>query len=142
EDRAAPWAAFTLGLAFTNHMTTAMLAPAFLVQFFTGRGVGRAAWTQIARAAPFFVLGLLPYAYLPLRSAQHPHFDWGAPCTLQRFVNHVTGWQFRVWMFSSPQVFAQQSAWFLGRLPWDLAYAGLALAIVGLVVIARRAPRL
>ena len=46
--------AFTLGLSFTNHMTTILLAPAFLYLYFATRGFGRAAWIQIGKAiVPF-----------------------------------------------------------------------------------------
>ena len=36
------------------------------------------------------MIGLTPYLYLPIRSAQNPEIDWGNPETLENFITHVT----------------------------------------------------
>ncbi len=130
--------AFVLGLSFTNHMTTLLLAPAFLVYAAVRMGPGRMVGASL-RIAPAFVVGLLPYVYLPLRAALLPRFDWGDPRTLDAFVRHVTGWQFRVWMFSNAAESQQQAAYLLARLPWDLGWLGLVPVVLGAAVLARRA---
>jgi hypothetical protein len=134
--------AYALGLAFSNHLTTVLLAPAFLVLYVLERGVHRRSLAALVPLVPWFVLGLTPYLYLPLRSARGPRFDWGAPHTLQRWFDHVSGWQFRVWMFHEPDAFGLQSRYFFTRLPGELAWVGLAVALAGFVVMTRRAPRL
>lgn len=135
------WFAATLGLAFTNHMTTILLAPALLATFAMTRGRTRAAWTSLPRLAPWFALGLLPYLWLPLRARMQPRFDWGDPDTWHRFAAHVSGWQFRVWMFSDADTFGRQTAWFFRQLPFDLAIVGLALAAMGLILLFRARAR-
>jgi Protein of unknown function (DUF2723) len=140
--RGGPIFAYVLGLAFSNHLTTVLLAPAFLVLYALERGVGRRTLTALTPLAPWFVLGLTPYLYLPIRSLQAPRFDWGAPHTLQRWFDHVSGWQFRVWMFSEPDAFARQSRYFFTRLPGELAWVGVGVAAVGLVTMRGRASRL
>jgi hypothetical protein len=140
--RNGPLFAYALGLAFSNHLTTVLLAPAFLALYALERGVHRRSLVALGPLVPWFVLGLTPYVYLPLRSARAPRFDWGAPHTLQRWFDHVSGWQFRVWMFHEPDVFALQSRYFFTRLPGELGWIGLGLAAVGLIVMLRRAPRL
>ncbi|HUK62552.1 MAG TPA: DUF2723 domain-containing protein [Dongiaceae bacterium] len=140
--RGGPLFAYALGLAFSNHLTTVLLAPAFLVLYALERRVTRRSFAALVPLAPWFVLGLTPYLYLPLRSACAPRFDWGAPHTLHAWFEHVTGWQFRVWMFSEPGAFALQSRYFFTRLPGELAWIGLGIAAIGLLVMLRRAPRL
>jgi hypothetical protein len=134
--------AFALGLAFSNHLTTVLLAPGFLLLGVLERGVSRRSLSALVPLAPWFALGLTPYLYLPLRSLTGPRFDWGAPHTLDRFLAHVGGWQFRVWMFAEPGTFALQSRFFFGRLPGELAWAGLAIAALGYAILLARAPRL
>jgi hypothetical protein len=133
--------ALTLGVAFTNHLMTIFLAPAFLVYYFWSLGVGARALRRLLLLIPPFALGLLPYLYLPLRSALHPRFNWGRPDSWQRFVDHVSGRFAWEWMFSSDEIYRAQTGYFFGRLPGEVAYVGLAIAIAGLVILAVRNPR-
>ena len=91
--------AFVAGLACTNHMIIAtVLLP--LAVYVLVRHRPKPSHTFAALA--FFALGLSVYFYLPVRSAQDPLLNWGNPHTLERFIWHTTGKQYRVWMFSSP----------------------------------------
>jgi 4-amino-4-deoxy-L-arabinose transferase-like glycosyltransferase len=45
--------------------------------------------------AIFFVLGLLPYLYLPSASAKDPYLDWGNPQSFVNFVKVVTRSEYR-----------------------------------------------
>lgn len=134
--------ALALGLSFTNHMMTVLLAPAFLYLFFATHGFGRAAWTRIARAVPPFLLGLSVYLYLPLRAAQHPLMNWGNPSTFERFWWHVSGKQFRFNMFPSAEVMFRKSEKFFAAFPSEFAYAPLLLALLGLWFLYRQNLRL
>lgn len=134
--------AIVLGLAFTNHLMTIFLAPAFLVYYFWSLGVGARSLGRLLLLIPPFVAGLLPYLYLPLRSSMRPRFNWGRPDTWERFVDHVSGKFAWEWMFSSEEIYRSQTEYFFDRLPSELAYVGLALAVAGLVVLAVRSPRL
>lgn len=134
--------AFVLGVAFTNHMMTVFLAPAFLVYYFWSLRFNARSLRRIAFLIPPFIAGLLPYIYLPLRSSMHPRFNWGRPETWERFTTHVSGKFAWEWMFSSSEVYAAQTSYFLGRLPSELAYVGVPIAMWGLVVLFRRSPRI
>ncbi|MBI5711109.1 MAG: DUF2723 domain-containing protein [Candidatus Eisenbacteria bacterium] len=134
--------ALVLGLSFTNHMTTVLLAPAFLATFFAASGAGRAAWARLLGLAPWFAFGLLPYLWLPLRARMHPLINWGDPETFHRFFAHVSAWQFRVWMFTDPDTFRQQTTWFFRQLPGDLSTVGLLAALPGLALLLRARARL
>ncbi|MBI5646624.1 MAG: DUF2723 domain-containing protein [Ignavibacteriae bacterium] len=130
-------AAFTLGLSFTNHMTTILLLPAFLVIHFRSEGFGARTWKRLARLLPMFAAGLLPYLYLPIRAAAQPALNWGNPADLDRLLWHVSGKQYRVWIFTSMEAARRQFSLFIDTLPAEFAYAGLALAVVGCIAAFR-----
>jgi Protein O-mannosyl-transferase TMEM260-like len=94
--------AFVLGLSFTNHLTTLLLAPACLVLFFVENSKDRKRMLKLLGAmAVCFIIGLTPYLYLPIRARMHPIFIWGNPYNWERFYWHVTGKQFSIWIFSA-----------------------------------------
>lgn len=125
---------FTLGLSFTNHMTTILLAPGFLYLYFSRQGGGADAWKRIVRLAIPFLAGLSLYAYLPIRAGQSPYLNWGNPVELERFFWHLSGKQYSVWIFSSTEAAGRQLSYFINMLPAEFAYVGLVIAAVGMVV--------
>jgi hypothetical protein len=131
-----------LGLSFTNHMTTILFAPALLLVFFWTLGIHRKSLGRLLWLVPGFLVGLLPYVWLPVRASMKPMFNWGNPSTLKQFFDHVTGRQYRVWMFTNPETFHQQTSYFLSRVPSEVAYIGLLLAVAGIFEMARRNAKL
>ena len=129
--------ALTLGFSFTNHMTTVLLAPGFLFLYFATQGFGEGSWKRIARMIIPFLVGLSVYLYLPLRSSMSPAMNWGNPSTLEKFIWHWTGKQYRVWIFSSTEAAGRQFKYFLSSLPYEFAYVGLFLALAGIVILLR-----
>jgi hypothetical protein len=93
--------AFVLGLSFTNHLTTILLAPACLTLFiYENYQKGSAILKLLGTMILFFVIGFSVYLYLPIRASMNPIFIWGNPDNLQRFIWHFTAKQFNVWIFS------------------------------------------
>ena len=123
--------AYTLGLAFTNHMTTLVLAPAFLTYFVARSGFSVLTLRRLLVLVPAFLLALTAYAYLPLRAVLRPRFDWGDPVQPWRFFAHITARQYQVWMFRSLEVAREQLGAFFTRLPAEWAYVGLVVAVLG-----------
>ena len=134
--------AFLLGLSFTNHMTTILLAPGLLYLYFSTQGWARASWLRILRMGVPFLLALSLYIYLPVRAAQSPALNWGNPATLERLYWHVSGKQYRVWIFSSMDAAGRQFQYFINSLPAEHAFSGLILALVGLPLLWRKDRRL
>lgn len=149
--------AFCLGLSFTNHLTTALLGPAFLLYYFLslvrrpGTGPGRTrpgcwlrAVQRLLRLAPPFLLGLVPpYLCLMWRARALPRLDWGAPATLQRLLDHVTGREYRfIAGHFFDQVFAFQFHYATHWIPPAVGYLGLLAGGAGLYQLSRRSPRL
>jgi len=90
--------AFTSGLALTNHMITITFIIPFLIYLVVTREVKSV--KSILLFAVFFLLGASLYLYLPIRASLHPIMSWGKTVNLERFIWHITGKQYRVWMFS------------------------------------------
>lgn len=134
--------AFVLGLSFTNHMTTILLAPAFLYLYFATHGFARESWVNVVRAVVPFLVGFSVNLYLPLRAAQEPALNWGNPATLERFWWHFTGKQYRVWIFSSFESATKQFTYFLESFPGEFAYIPLLFGALGLVFLFRNAKRM
>jgi hypothetical protein len=111
KDSAWLLACYLGGLCLTNHLTSALLLPAFLLG--TARRPEARRPALLAAGVALGLLGASVYAFLPIRSAQDPFFDWGSPETLRAFVRHVTGAQYRVWMFASGEAFARNAGEFV-----------------------------
>ncbi|HET6511975.1 MAG TPA: DUF2723 domain-containing protein [Candidatus Kapabacteria bacterium] len=108
--------AITLGLAFTNHLTSVLLAPAMLYAFFARYGLGKNAFAKVGKLALPFAACLLIYLYLPLRAASDPILNWGDPSDWTQFWKHVTGGQYKIWMFTGSGAGAN----------WSMFWSGLA----------------
>ncbi len=93
--------AFILGMSFTNHMmiTSTFIATILFLVFSYKKNIF--SMRLLIILATFFLLGLTIYLFLPIRARAMPLFNWGNPYNLERFIWHVTGKQYRVWMFSS-----------------------------------------
>ncbi len=124
--------ALLLGLSFTNHMTTILLAPACLYMFFARYRFSKLARNRIVRLGPFFIAPLLLYGFMLIRSAQYPLMDWGHPATFGALIRHVTAKQFQVWMYTGSGAAAKQFAYFWSRVPKEFTIVGAFLALLGL----------
>lgn len=128
---------FVLGLSFTNHMTTLLPAPAFLYLYFRRRGLRRPSFVFLLKNSPFFLLGLSAYLYLPVRSAAGPLLDWGHPAETERLLWHVSGKQYRSWIFSGFESAEKQFTYFLDHFPAEFNWLAIGLMFFGVVVLWR-----
>ncbi len=118
-----------LGLSFANHLTTILIVPALIFLFFYN---GRYGFTLTAEKLKFFAImslfvlaGLSLYAYLPLRSMAEPDFNWGmVHRSFDKFLYHIQGKQYQVWMFSGEQV-GENIEKFFTAIPYQLAFIGV-----------------
>lgn len=130
-------AALLIGLGFANHMTTVLVIPAVLFLFFKNPG------EQLKFSSSKFILllslfipllvGLSLYIYLPLRSATGPEFNWGDVSRgLDKFLYHVMGKQYQVWMFTGEESIAKNLKIFIEILPAQLGWLGFVPFAFGL----------
>ncbi|HEX9657017.1 MAG TPA: DUF2723 domain-containing protein [Bacteroidota bacterium] len=134
--------AFVVGLSFTNHMTTILLALGLLYLYFATQGSSPRSWKRLLFMSIPFLFGLTVYLYLPFRASQSPDLNWGNPSTLETFLWHLSGKQYRVWIFSSTEAASRQLKYFVGTLPSQFTYLGLVLSMLGFVALGRRSLRL
>ena len=134
-DRAVILGAFLVGLGSGVHMTLVLAVPALL--FLAYRARSRLSARTWFLALAFALLGRTIYAYLPIRSAAEPPFDWGNPQTWRALNAHVFAWQYRVWMLESAEAFTKNLRLF-GSTTWKAFSILLLLLPVGLVSLARR----
>ncbi len=132
---AGPWNAllfFSLGLSFCNHMSTVLLVPALMYLAFASRRTWYSGWKKLSAAAGFFLLGLTPYAYLPLRAATKPTLNWGNPSNWETFLWHIGGKQYRVWMFASLESAIRQANYFVSLVLDAFGYVPIVLIPFGI----------
>jgi hypothetical protein len=65
-------ASFVMGLAAGIHLETVFFLPALLV-------IARPSAARLRRGIPLFLVGLLPFLYLPVRAAAGPWLNWTHP---------------------------------------------------------------
>lgn len=125
-------AAFLLGLSFANHLTTLLLVPALLTIFVSQYGFRRSALVRALKLLPLFLLGLSLYLYLPLRAPSLPPAHWGYPATVERLFWHVSGKQYRNWMFSGFESASKQFSYFVEHFSSEFNWLVIALLVYGL----------
>lgn len=90
------WAlAASAGFAMTHHVIIALFFPVILIYILVKQRNLIKEPKLILTCVVCFILPLLLYFYLPIRSAANPLHDWGNPETFSAVIDHVTGFQFR-----------------------------------------------
>lgn len=138
-DRYLLAASFLLGLAMTNHMTSGLLFPAGALFVFL---VDRSRFSDLGlvlKSTGLFLLGLLPYLYLPIRASMNPDSMEFDPSSPERFWRLVSGSSLNGQLIGlRPTDLADKLGGYFGYLTQNLSWPLLALAAVGLVILARR----
>jgi len=133
-----PWygAFLLMGLSLTNHLTTALLAPAFFLSLVFDRPEGE--FGEWLAAGALFALGLGLYLFIPLR---WPTLNDGARMSAQAFLRYITGGQFH----GALQLdgWRDPARWrIMARLLAEpFGWPGIGLAVVGIVHLALRRQR-
>jgi tetratricopeptide (TPR) repeat protein len=128
---------FLCGVGATNHTFMGIYAVALAIFVVLQRPALLASPRRLfaygTTAAATAIAGLLPYAYLPIRSRMQPQLDWGNPESWQGFVAVVLRSDFweRAWIESPADVIPILTD-YARSLTVELTWAGAALAIVAL----------
>ncbi len=131
---------FTLGLGFSNHLSTVLIVPSILFLIFFRQDEKiffvKPSPKSLATLILPFLVGISPYLYLLIRSSQFPIFNWGwVSRSFDKFLYHVSGKQYRVWMFSSAETLPINFKKFITDLPFEFAYVGLFVVTIGLIYL-------
>src|SRR3712207_2680656 len=132
KDRYLLLSAFLVGLSLTDHLTSGLLLPASLLF------VALVDWRKLAdgklmlKSVGLFFVGLMPYLYLPIRSAMDPPFEANNPSNLERFWYVVSGGNLRGSFFAfGPTELPGRLAFYWGHLLDNLNWGLLVAAMVG-----------
>ncbi|MBI3966758.1 MAG: DUF2723 domain-containing protein [Chloroflexi bacterium] len=145
-DPAATWRlpalAGVAGLAAANHLTSLVLLPmALAVVLLTDRGVLTRPYL-ILGAAGVFLLGLLPYLYLPVARVLGASYFWGDATTLPGFVALMTGATYQS-ALSDRSAAASEHVMYFPRmgalLVRQFGWTGILLVGIGLALLWRSA---
>ncbi|MBI4547344.1 MAG: DUF2723 domain-containing protein [Ignavibacteriae bacterium] len=130
--------AFTLGLSFTNHLTTVLLAPACFFFYFYVYRFTALSFRRLLKLVIPFMIGFSVYLYLPIRAQGQPLLNWGNPIDFEKFFWHFSGKVYRVWIFSSTESAAKQFKYFFDTLFEEFAFLPILFTIVGIIVLLRK----
>jgi hypothetical protein len=128
--------AFLAGLSLTDHLTSGLLLPAgvLFVALVDRRKLSDA--KLALKGLGVFLLGLLPYLYLPLRSAMDPPFEANNPTNLERFWYVVSGGNLTGGFFAfGPAELPGRLSFYWGHLLGNLHWGLLVAAAVGFAAL-------
>ena len=128
--------AFLAGLKLTDHVTSGLLLPAGLL-FVALVDRRRLLDVRLAlKGFGLFLVGVLPYLYLPLRSAMDPPFEANNPTSFERFWYVVSGGNLTGKFFAfGPAELPGRLLFYGGHLVGNLNWGLLAAAVVGFVAL-------
>lgn len=77
------------GIGATNHQTIFLTAPFFLAVLISSRKEVLKFRLKLLLVLPLFIIGLLPYIYVPIASSFHPVVNWDSVDSIQSFLQLV-----------------------------------------------------
>ncbi|HZY65970.1 MAG TPA: DUF2723 domain-containing protein, partial [Rubrobacteraceae bacterium] len=136
QDRYLFLAAFLMGFALTNHLTSGLVIPAgFLFVVLTD-------WRKLTDAklvlggAGLFLLGITPYLYLPVRASMDPPMNEPDPSTWSNFWYFVSGGGHHKNSFAfGPAEIPERLELYWDYLVGDFHPGLLAIAVIGAVFL-------
>lgn len=135
-DRYLLFSAFFLGLSLTNHLTSGIMLPA-AVLFVTLVNYRKLLQpVLLLKGAGCFVLGLLPYLYLPIRASMDPPMNEADPSSPGRFLEFVSGSDLTgvLWVFG-PQELPGRLWLYIQHLASDFNPFVMLAAAVGIMAL-------
>jgi hypothetical protein len=139
QDRYLLLSAFLVGLCLTNHLTSGLLLPAGLLL------VALVDWRRLVDfrlvlgGAGLFVLGLIPYLYLPIRAAMDPPMEANNPTDFGRFWYVISGGNLTGSFFSfGPSELPGRMVFYWEHLLDNMPFLVVMVALPGAVVLLLR----
>jgi len=124
--------AFLFGLAFSHHQISFFLFPAFLYLILSTNKKVLISW-ELPKLIGFFILGLLPYLYLPIRAHENPTYVWGNATTLKGFFDMISRKDYARESFQFINFFASRIFDWFKLLSWrQFTILGFLAGLVGL----------
>ncbi len=103
---------FVCGLSFTHQLSTIFIIPASIFWILKTNKKIFFEYKKLGLLTLLFLIGLLPYLYLPIRASMEAEPEWRHLTTLTEFINHITGKEFQNRMsFLSVNEFKEIKEW-------------------------------
>jgi 4-amino-4-deoxy-L-arabinose transferase-like glycosyltransferase len=99
EDKYLLVTAFFVGLSMTHNMSSGLLLPAGFLFVLLVEPRKLVEWRLVLKSGALFLLGLVPYVFLPVRARMDPPLNVGDPSNWGRFWDLVSGAQYKNTMF-------------------------------------------
>ena len=140
-DRDLLLACLLCGVGACNHTFMGFVAIAVGLFALATRPALVKRWRMLLAMPAAAFVGLLPYAYLPIRSRMDPPLDWGNPETLDAFLSVILRRDFweRKWI-EGPGDLVLIAADYLKSLGTEFLWVGTAFLLAGIVLGRRRYP--
>ena len=128
------WIGICFGLAMGNHVTSALMLPALIVNTLISKHIPvRQRWIAVLRQFSWMVPGLILYLVLPFRAVTYPPVNWGNPQNIDGFVWLVTGQLYKEQLFIPVSSILSRISAFAALLLENFALPGLYLGLLGVV---------
>lgn len=143
-DGAIRWlllSAYVLGLSLTNHLSAIYILPAYFILLIYVWRKRKIKTSIIYLAGIAFVFPLSLYLFLPIRASFSPFLNWGGVNDLYFSYKHISGWQYRIWMFSDFNIssFIDKIVSSISLLYRQFEWFGFILCATGIIItIARK----
>jgi len=131
---------FIFGLGISHHQTFLLLLPAFFYFIFiTQRSIFKKP-SAVFLALIIFLLGFLPYIYVPIAASFNPPINWDNAYTLQGFIQLISRKDYGTFLpmkslLGSSSDRLLQFVWFPGFLLSDFTVVGIFLAVIGVLYL-------
>jgi len=133
---------YTFGLCLANHLSAVYVFPGMAYIIISELWKRRPKLSVLWPLAIFLLMPVTLYIFLPIRAEFRPFLNWGNVNDPYFFYKHVTGWQYRVWMFTNPlgifEHFSEKAGPAMGLIYNQFKWYGLPLIIIGIAVSWRR----
>ncbi len=127
---------YSLGLSLTNHLSAIYIIPAFaLFVIFLWRKK-KIRGDLLLYSAIFLVIPLSVYLFLPIRARFSPFLNWGGVDDLYFLYKHISGWQYRIWMFTdfNPSALIDKIASTASLIYRQFGWFGTIICIAGIAI--------
>jgi hypothetical protein len=133
-----------LGLAVFHHQTTLMLVPSYTYILLKKRKIIFADAKKYIFLFGAFLIGFLPYIYIPIAAFRKTPINWDDPTTFERFFRLITRGDYGSFQASSGilgfslKARFVQVIWYFKVLRADFTIVGLILIVIGLIWLFRK----
>jgi len=121
-----------IGLSLSNHITSGLVLPAVVALYFIKMKFTKSSLINMSLlAGSAFGILIIMYGFMMARAGSSPLVNYGNPSTMEYFMRHVNGWQFRSFMDTKKS--NETVITFFKNLSSQTLVFGLILFITGVV---------